>query len=240
MSNEELCERIQSGEHDLMEQLVNQNIGMVHKTARRYISAVRRYGGADYDDLEQAAVLGLLEAVEKWDAARGSFLNIACYYMATSLRSMLGILTSKRMVEHETQPASFDAPTNEDTDTSLHDLIADRTAEDPAEAACRADEQEAVRAAVAQLQEDERDLIQRVYFGGEHRPRDWATRKRLEAGLRALRKNKRLRSLYDDVVSSAYRRKGISSFNSTWSSVVEDAVLLMELRHGNPQTCRAY
>lgn len=239
MSNEELCEQIQSGEDYFMEQLVIQNIGMVHKIARRYISAVRRYGGAEYDDLEQAAVLGLLEAVEKWEPARGTFMNIACFYMVNAIRSMLGILTSKRMIEHEAQPASFDTPTNDDENSSLYDLIADTSAESPEESACRADEIEAVRAAVNDLEEDARTLIRRVYFDGEIWPQEISKRRRLKAALRALSRNKRLINLLDDVFSLAYRHKGITAFNSSWSSAVEDAVLFMEKRRTAPQACRA-
>jgi len=36
MTNEQLCERIQKGETALYADLLLQNVGMIHKTARRY------------------------------------------------------------------------------------------------------------------------------------------------------------------------------------------------------------
>ena len=137
-------------------------------------------------------------------------MNAACFCMTGAIRSMLGILSTKRMIEHETKLVSFDAPASVEDDTLLHELIADPNAEDPAEAACRADKLEAVRAAVAELPEDERALIRRVYFDGEIWPKDPRMRRCLEAGMRALRRSKRLRCIRDDLLESVFRHKGIA------------------------------
>jgi RNA polymerase sigma factor (sigma-70 family) len=225
MSNEELCKRIQDGEEELTEQLITQNNGFIYKTAQRYYPSARRYGGVDFDDIEQAAVLGMLEALNKWDAARGSFISIAALCMSGSIRALLGISTSKRGVEHCAQIVSIDSPVSNENETLLVELIPDDTCSDPAERACSVDDRAALRADVERLSHGEKELIYRVYFHGEQWPADPGERRCLIHALNALKRNKQLRSRYADFVASCYRHKGVTAFRNTWTSTVEDAAL---------------
>lgn len=85
MSNEELVLRYQSA-HDLEEQkellteLHNQNSGLIASIARRYEAY------CELDDLMQEGYLGMVSAVERWDATKGAnFATYAHYWIVQAL-----------------------------------------------------------------------------------------------------------------------------------------------------------
>lgn len=51
---------------DTREEMISQNIGLVHSIANRF-----RGRGADYDDLFQSGCVGLIKAVDNFDASKG-------------------------------------------------------------------------------------------------------------------------------------------------------------------------
>ncbi len=51
---------------DTREEMINQNIGLVHSIANRF-----RGRGADYDDLFQSGCVGLIKAVDNFDESKG-------------------------------------------------------------------------------------------------------------------------------------------------------------------------
>lgn len=51
---------------DTREEMIRQNIGLVHSIANRF-----RGRGADYDDLFQSGCVGLIKAVDNFDASKG-------------------------------------------------------------------------------------------------------------------------------------------------------------------------
>lgn len=230
MTNEKLCERIQAGETELLAQLLDQNRGIIHTLARRYLPYVQRRGGADYDDLSQAASLGMIVAVDHWEAARGGFLKVATFYMRSALRDLAGIATSKRGVESMMTMLPLDAPIDQDNPDSatLSEVVADENAINPIDACADADLIEQVREAVNELPPATQEAIRRVYFDGERRPADLAARKTIQKGLHLLYRNKRMRALRDQYESACYRNKGVRGFATSWSSVVEDAVIQRE------------
>lgn len=230
MTNEKLCERIQDGETDLLAQLLDQNRGIIHKLARRYLPYVERRGGADYDDLSQAASLGMIIAADHWQAARGGFLTVAMLYMRSALRDLAGIATSKRGIESVMTMLPLDAPIDQDNPDSanLSEAVADESAINPVDACADADLIEQVREAVNELPPAPQDAIRRVYFDGERWPPDSAARRTIQKGLRLLYRNKRIRALRDQYEAACYRNKGVRGFSTSWSSVVEDAVIQRE------------
>ncbi len=60
--NSELLERIKSGDRQAMDILVNQNLGLVKKIAKRFTGR-----GADYEDLIQIGVIGMIKAARSFD-----------------------------------------------------------------------------------------------------------------------------------------------------------------------------
>ena len=80
MNNEELVERIQAGEYELLEKLYEQNKGILFQTARKF------RGMEPLEDLMQQAYIGLHEAVFRFDASVGTaFLTYATYWISQSL-----------------------------------------------------------------------------------------------------------------------------------------------------------
>lgn len=61
-----LLERASKGDEAAMTRLIEENIGLVHASARRFAGR-----GIDYDDLFQAGSMGLVKAVAGFDASRG-------------------------------------------------------------------------------------------------------------------------------------------------------------------------
>ena len=58
------------GNTGVEERLIEQNIGLVHRIAKRFV-----YSGIDYEDLVQIGSLGLLKAIRNFDVDRGVMLS---------------------------------------------------------------------------------------------------------------------------------------------------------------------
>jgi RNA polymerase sigma factor (sigma-70 family) len=65
---------IQSGQLDLVDHFLEQNAGLVHSLAEKY-----RAKGVEYDDLVQVGMLGLLDALDKFDVSRGNRFSTVAY-----------------------------------------------------------------------------------------------------------------------------------------------------------------
>ena len=83
--NERLCALAQAGDAAAREQLFEHNMGFVRKLARE-IHRQTGESGLDVDDLVQEGCIGLLSAIDRFDAARGaSFLA----YAAPAIRNAM-------------------------------------------------------------------------------------------------------------------------------------------------------
>ena len=237
MTNEEIVGRIQQGEVGLMDRLLEQNRGFIYKIARRYLPAAIRNRGMDLEDLAQAACIGMIEAVPNWDTERGAFLTVAIYYMTCSIRQELGVLTTKQRFENQEPPMLLSTPAGEDekSDTLL-DLVQDLTAEDPQQAAERADMQRIVREAVADLPDKQRDIVRAYYLDGRTMA-DLSTLigcstekaeqiKRI--GVKSLRRNKQLRLLWIEYEAAAFATRTYSEWKNTHTSAAEAGAMRRE------------
>ncbi len=72
-SNEELCELIQNGEIQAQEILCEMNRGLVNRIAGKYEKELN--GVISKEDLEQAGMLGMLAAAERYDPSRGTHFS---------------------------------------------------------------------------------------------------------------------------------------------------------------------
>ena len=85
MTNEELVLNIQSGDVDRKEglsQLYLKNIGMIHKLVKPFKTEM-----VEYDDLLQEGFIGMMTAVDKFDASKGTmFITYAGYYIQQTVR----------------------------------------------------------------------------------------------------------------------------------------------------------
>lgn len=95
------------------EKLILGNLRLVMAVAVRYY----RKGENEVEDLFQTGVLGLYEALDKYDPARGAaFSTIATWYIKNAIRKdMLSI----------GQDISLDAPIGDEEDSTLQDIISD-------------------------------------------------------------------------------------------------------------------
>lgn len=210
-----------------------QDAKMAHYWACRYYWAVEQRNDIDLEDLQQAAFLGILQAREAYDPDKATFETYAGFYARNEIRALLGI-------RHGKIPpflASLDEPLNDDTEDTLLDMVADESIPDPDDALIAEDLRHTVRAAVNRLQEDQREVISLRFFDGltyqetasqMHIPQMKA-KQIYNNAQRNLRRDRYLRALVEVNRKTDYMRHvGVTQFNSTMTSAVEDIVMWRE------------
>lgn len=226
MGNENLCTRAQNGDGSALAELIEQNSGIICRIARYYMPAAVRNRGADMDDLTQAAALGMIEAVNAWDAARGAFMTIAVLYMRREVRALLGLHSQKKHIENAESIVLLSSPSVCDEEIPLIDTIEDFNATDPQDAACTADMQAIVREAVQALPQEQREAVTAFYLQGK--PADSIDKKQRRKGLDRLSRTSRICALIAEYHAHAERSSGLYSFRHTHTSAVERAVIERE------------
>lgn len=105
MSNEQLCLCAQKGDDTARDLLLENNLGFIRKTANelyQIMALAETELAIDRDDLEQEGCIGLLNAIESFDANRGSkFLT----YAAPSIRNAMMDLIRAGFSQFEQQVA---------------------------------------------------------------------------------------------------------------------------------------
>ena len=166
MRNEELAQRIQQGERDLILPLWEQVRRYAHDRAYKWFRATNGRGGQTVQDLEQEAFLALLEALEGWDEDAGPFLT----WYSMRLKSAFTAATAQRTQRDRKDPLqdclSLDAPlTDREGDPfTLEDTIPDPRAEEDMEAVAERDLQAGVRRVVDSLPAEQRRVILLRYY----------------------------------------------------------------------------
>ena len=130
MNNEELCTLIQAGHKEYMTALWNQTQYFGYMLAARFHARLGGYGKLDLEDLLQCRWFAFLQAIDYFDADKGTFLTCYKFKLKNVFRKAAGIRSSRR--EPLDSAYSLDAPaTNQDEgeDITLLDTIAD--SEDP-------------------------------------------------------------------------------------------------------------
>ena len=168
MSNEELAQRIQQGERDLILQLWAQVRRYAHDRAYKWYRATGGRGGVTLDDLEQESIVALLEALEGWDEKAGKFLT----WYDLRLKAAFTAATAQRTQRDRKDPfqdcLSLDAPlTDREGDPfTLEDTIPDQRAEEDLETVEEREKQAAIRRVLDSLQTEQRQVILLRYFYG--------------------------------------------------------------------------
>lgn len=238
MTNEELAQRIQNGENDLLPQLWEQVRRFAAQQANRLVYKLEGQYGVEADDLISAGFIALYAACETYRPGEGKFLTWYSFYLKTAFAETCGYKTSKRDPLNDAD--SLDAPLTDDTDTTKGDMLAD-----PVDQFADAEHkiwleqlQEAMGKAMDALPAEWRDVLHRYYWQGQtleeigkatgvNKNNVWL---RHGKGLRQLRRTMHRFGLDQFVEERTpyYARVGVDSFMGTHTSAVEYAVIRRE------------
>lgn len=176
--------------------------------------------------------MGLVEAERTYDASKGkSWAGWAVYYIRRAMREAVGINTTRERAH--LHAVSLDEPLgDEEGAASLLDALADETLPDADTGLLEAERAAAVRAAVSRLESRKRDAVERHDLEGQTLDqigKNWgvsreSVRQLRVKALRDLRRDWRLQRALDEG-TNFYQHKGVSAFNTDWTSVTEAAAL---------------
>lgn len=212
MTNEDLARLIQEGNeelHPVLWQKVNKLLYV--KAATFYNSHTEACArcGVELSDIRQECYAVYLAMLKAYDTERGlTFTAYLDYPFQNAVNALLGLRTERGRQEPLNHAASLDKPieTADGDSCTLMDMVQDDTSTDFLERMEDIDEAACVRQAVDDLPEPLRMVIRRYYL--ENRPLHEIgkemdvsierVRQYKAKGLRELRKNKRLQSMYKE------------------------------------------
>lgn len=187
----------------------------------------------DLEDLQQSAMIGILEAKKTYNEEKGSWANYSGYFARNEIRNLLGI--KKGTIP--TPTISLDEPIDEEGKLTRLDMLADEAAPDAVDLLCREDVRLTVAEAVDRLEEYQRGAVQNYYLKGKtYKATAEALgvtaeriRQLLTTAKRNLRRDRKLRAIADvDRHTNFYYSVGVKAFNSSRTSAVERIVLWRE------------
>lgn len=187
MTTDEIAAAVQAGEADILE-LWRAVERFVWKMARRKIASLDGKRGVDVFDLAQVGFISMLEALNRFDAAKGgSFIGQLSMSLKTGFAEATGSRTARAFNEPLDNSISLETPlTDEENADVLGDTIPDPAAEKAIDAVAAADMAQrlhgALENALATLPQEQADALRMKYFEGLQ-----ADAKTCQKGLRALR-----------------------------------------------------
>lgn len=177
--------------------------------------------------------MGLVEAERTYDAGKGkSWAGWAIWYIRRAMREAVGINSTRERAHLHT--VSLDAPlSDEEGAATLLDTLADESIPDASSGLVEAHKASTIREAVDRLAEDRREVVRRhdlqgvsLAKTGEGMGLTLVEARKLRAkALNDLRKDKAIRLMWLDEGTRFYQHKGVSAFNTDWTSVTEAAAL---------------
>lgn len=240
-----LIKRAKDDDTEALEDLWERTRKFAFAVSRRFRATV----SVDADDLQQAAWLGFHAAVQKY-TGKYSFLTLLEFCVRLECQQALNLRTQKQ--RRAVQTVSYDIPAP-DGEQSMLDLFEDTSLSESDTAMIGADLARDVRAAVAELPERERMIIESRWLGKEVRPLHAVgrsmcisverTRQLEERAFARLRDDPVLRSYIAAPPPNLYRT-GLSRFTNNGSSTPEHAALCLiradEKRQARKRTHAAY
>lgn len=241
MSNEEIVERIQAGETELMGELWAGVEKLVRWKAVRVSNATGGRCGVEYDDLYQCGYLAMVAAVGTYKLESGPFSNWLMFYLKTAFAEATGCRTAKDKMDPLNNSVSLDMPLGDETDSSsFGDIVPDPYAAATMgaieEALWRKQLCEAMEDVLAELPNEQSTVLRCRYY--EEKTLTAAAEKlettaeevrKLERiGLKELRHPrlaKRIRPFYD---FDYYGGAGLGAFKSSSMSIQERYLIRME------------
>ena len=187
-----LAADVRDGKADILT-LWSAVVRFASQQAGRWTQAFRESAGIEESDLMQAAFLALIEALTAWKPERGVFLTMFDFKLKSSFTVACGMRTKRDKEDPlRRNHISLDMPldTDGDGDFTVADTIPDPAAEAGFEKIEELEIQDAVRKALDQLPQHERDAIVAEFWHGQA-----ADRRTHAAALRHLRHPSISRSL---------------------------------------------
>ena len=139
--------------------------------AGRWTRAFHESAGIEESDLMQTAFLALIEALTAWKPERGVFLTMFDFKLKSSFTAACGMRTRRDKEDPllNRNRVSLDMPldTDGDGDFTVADTISDSAAEAGFEKIEELEIQDAVRKAIDQLPQHERDAIVAEFWHGQ-------------------------------------------------------------------------
>ncbi len=236
MTNEELVERIQEGEEALLPTLWEQVYKFAYLMAAKRARASEGLGIVTVEDLRQCGYIALVDAVKSYPAQGDvKFITVYTNHLRNAFRSAIGFQTNAAL-----KAMSLDTPIGGE-DFTLGDTI-----QDPTDDYQTVDERihqeqlhKALEVALEVLPEVQCDTLRHRYYR-DHTLKETAeamgvmqetARQRECKAIRGIRKNPAVMDSLKDFIETNtpyYLRVGVSRFQSTHSSAVEEIVLLRE------------
>lgn len=202
--------------------------------ANRYAWAIQKRPDLDPEDLLQAAFLGIIRAKKHYKPDKGKFSTYSVFFIRHEIRDLIGIRDGKDLPP---EVISLDEPIDPEGDITRLEMISDDTIPDPDEKLIAEDRKRAVHDAVDRLEADQREVVTIHYFKGKTAPEaavemhisPLRVRLLLDKAKIRLRRDYILRKLCDmNMHRPCMRSVGVTRFNSTFTSAVEEAVLWRE------------
>ena len=241
MSNEEIALAIQSGDNFLLQQLWEQCKGFIRKEACRWARAFENRPDIDADDLTQSGYFALLDAVQRFDPARGNFISVLAMTLKTAFTDACGVHTQQQRQDPLIKsPLCLDSPALGNDDLTFGDTIPDPSNcyEDVEEKLYQEYVSKTCREAVDSLSNRQREVINLYFYRGRTQ-KDIASQQGISFqrvqqiivdGLRHIRNSSFFPELEKIYYSSCnyYRGVGTSAFKRSNTSSVERELLRKE------------
>lgn len=170
MTNEELVERIQAGEQDLLIDLWNQVERLVSWKAKSTMNEIRWLSsGVSFDDLYNSGYLAMVDAVNTYKPIGMAFHSWFIFYLQTAFAVATGYRTQKAKNDPIRNAISLSSPVgDDDNDGSLSDITPDPGSELLIESIEDKIMQEqlhkTMEATLNALPQDQREILQRRYY----------------------------------------------------------------------------
>lgn len=219
-SNEELAERIKSGDKSLIPLLWANCKRKITFLAANYKGTMERHAEIDIEDFIQCGYFAMLEAVKAYAPEKGyKFLAYINYKYKNKVYELIGAKKTHSSYIFPPIVSSLNVTVeNDDHETELMDMLEDENAGRIETDYEKKEFREIVRAAVERLPERERYVIQEIYFNErekmqiatEQQFKDWSDVTRTEdRALRMLRRDKTLQALHAAYFKTEPRKQDI-------------------------------
>lgn len=169
MTNEQLCALAQNGDSDALNQLVENNLPFINKTAYsiwNLRSDMSRFWGLMPDDLAQEGAMALVKCAERFDPSQGTkFLT----YAAPAIRNAMLDVIRKQEVLYTEDDRKLTTSQTEIAEQEFQDNSSDAYSRTPEQVYIRKESMEELHHALNQIRDREREyLFYRFGFDDEN------------------------------------------------------------------------